>query len=165
MLTPAGPKVLEFNCRFGDPETQPLMARYKGDLLDALWRTASGTLDGASIEFKDEVACCVVMCSEGYPGSYAKGKAITGLEEVESNTNVVVFQAGTDCTNGELTTSGGRVLGVTAVANSLEEARTIANTACNHIHFDGAFWRNDIGCRKNASNIDSPTACDSFSDA
>jgi len=164
MLTHAGPKVLEFNCRFGDPETQPLMARFKGDLLDVLWRTASGTLDGASIEFEDDVACCVVMCSEGYPGTYAKGQVITGLEEAESNKNVVVFQAGTHCDHGKLTTSGGRVLGVTAVAGTLEEARATANNACDQIHFDGAFWRSDIGCRKNASDIDSPTACDSFSD-
>ncbi len=112
MLTPAGPKVLEFNCRFGDPETQPLMTRFKGDLLDVLWRTASGTLDEASIEFEDNVACCVVMCSEGYPGSYVKGQVITGIDTAESSNQVVVFQAGTDCSGVELTTSGGRVLGV-----------------------------------------------------
>lgn len=147
MLTTAGPKVLEFNCRFGDPETQPLMVRFKGDLLDVLWRTAAGTLDDASIEFDDNVACCVVMCSDGYPGSYVKGQVITGMETAESSDNVVVFQAGTNCSRGELTTSGGRVLGVTAMADSLEEARQIANEACGEIHFNGAFWRNDIGCR------------------
>ena len=147
MLTPAGPKVLEFNCRFGDPETQPLMTRFKGDLLDVLWRTASGTLDEASIEFEDSVSCCVVMCSEGYPGSYVKGQVITGIDTAESSNQVVVFQAGTDCSGGELTTSGGRVLGVTATADSLQEARQIANEACGEIHFTGAFWRNDIGCR------------------
>lgn len=148
MLTTAGPKVLEFNCRFGDPETQPLMIRFNGDLLDALWRTATGTLDGASIEFDDDVACCVVMCSEGYPNSYAKGQVITGIETAEADNSVVVFQAGTDCSDGELKTSGGRVLGVTATADSLEESRTIANKACGEIHFNGAFWRSDIGCRE-----------------
>lgn len=148
MLTPAGPKVLEFNCRFGDPETQPLMARFKGDLVDVLWRTAAGTLDGASIEFDTNVACCVVMCSEGYPGSYEKGQLITGIDSAETLENVVVFQAGTDCSSGELKTSGGRVLGVTALSDSLEESRQIANQACGEIHFNGAFWRSDIGCRE-----------------
>lgn len=148
MLTPAGPKVLEFNCRFGDPETQPLMARFKGDLVDVLWRTAAGTLDGASIEFDNNVACCVVMCSAGYPGSYEKGQLITGIDSAEAIENVVVFQAGTDCSGGELSTSGGRVLGVTAMSDSLEESRLTANQACGEIHFNGAFWRSDIGCRR-----------------
>jgi phosphoribosylamine--glycine ligase len=154
MLTTAGPKVLEFNCRFGDPETQPLMVRFKGDLLDALWRTATGTLEGASIEFEDDVACCVVMCSEGYPSSYEKGQVITGIESAEASDNVVVFQAGTDCSDGVLKTSGGRVLGVTATSGSLEESRAIANRACEKIHFNGAFWRSDIGCRElNCPNV------------
>lgn len=164
MLTPAGPKVLEFNCRFGDPETQPLMARFKGDFLDVLWRTSVGTLDEASIAFEEDVACCVVMCSEGYPGSYAKGQQITGIQEAENLGNVIVFHAGTNGTEGELTTSGGRVLGVTAIAKSLEEARTVANTACEQIHFQGAFWRSDIGCRKNVNNCSQSTTCDFVSD-
>jgi phosphoribosylamine--glycine ligase len=147
MLTPAGPKVLEFNCRFGDPETQPLMARFKGDLVDVLWRTAAGDLDGAKISFEDTVANCVVMCSEGYPGSYKKNLAITGIEDAESEEGVVVFHAGTDCTRGGLHTSGGRVLGVTATAKDLDSARTKANAACDKITFPGAFWRTDIGCR------------------
>ena len=146
MLTPAGPKVLEFNCRFGDPETQPLMARLEGDLVDILWRTAAGTLDGASISFNDVTTCCVVMCSEGYPGSYAKGKSISGIESVE-NDNLIVFHAGTKVTDDGIMTAGGRVLGVTAIANSLEEAKTQATDACSSIQFDGAFWRKDIGCR------------------
>jgi phosphoribosylamine--glycine ligase len=148
MLTPGGPKVLEFNCRFGDPETQPLMARLNGDLLDILWRTANGTLDDASIAFDENVACCVVMCSEGYPGSYEKGNVITGIEKAESLGDVVIFQAGTDCTGEHLETSGGRVLGVTALSPCLADSRELANNACKEIHFDGAFWRNDIGCRK-----------------
>ena len=157
MLTPAGPKVLEFNCRFGDPETQPLMARFNGDLVDVLWRTASGELDGAEFSFDDNVANCVVMCSEGYPGSYEKNKSITGIEEAESNEDILVFQAGTKCTPGGLVTSGGRVLGVTALASDLETARQRANAACEQIHFDGAFWRSDIGCR----STNAKTTCDS----
>jgi phosphoribosylamine--glycine ligase len=163
MLTSAGPKVLEFNCRFGDPETQPLMARFKGDFLDVLWRTAAGTLDGAKIEFEDNVACCVVMCSDGYPGTYKKGQAITGIDSAESSDNVVVYQAGTDCSGGELTTSGGRVLGVTAMADTLQEARLLANRACGEIHFNGAFWRSDIGCRNNSDNSNTTTTCDTVS--
>jgi len=146
MLTPAGPKVLEFNCRFGDPETQPLMTRLNGDLVDILWRTAAGTLDGASISFDDNVACCVVMCSEGYPGAYEKGKLITGIEDVQSS-QLVVFQAGTDGSSGDILSAGGRVLGVTAIAEDLETARANATAACEHILFEGAFWRKDIGCR------------------
>jgi len=146
MITNNGPKVIEFNCRFGDPETQPLMARLNGDLVDILWRTAAGTLDGASLTFDDVTTCCVVMCSEGYPGSYAKGKAITGIDSVERD-NLIVFHAGTKVTDDGLETSGGRVLGVTAIADSLDEAKTQATDACSSIHFDGAFWRKDIGCR------------------
>ena len=146
MLTPAGPKVLEFNCRFGDPETQPLMARLEGDLVDILWRTAAGTLDGASISFNDVTACCVVMCSEGYPCSYTKGKSISGIETVENN-NLIVFHAGTKVTDDGIMTAGGRVLGVTAIANSLEEAKKQATDACSSIQFEGAFWRKDIGNR------------------
>jgi phosphoribosylamine--glycine ligase len=152
MLTPAGPKVLEFNCRFGDPETQPLMARLRGDLVDILWRTAAGELDGCEIEFDENIANCVVMCSEGYPSSYEKGWLISGIEEAESDDGIIVFHAGTDCSSGELKTSGGRVLGVTALANDLESARKNANAACKKIHFEGAFWRSDIGCRVKPSN-------------
>ncbi|MBT5409705.1 MAG: phosphoribosylamine--glycine ligase [Phycisphaerae bacterium] len=157
MLTPAGPKVLEFNCRFGDPETQPLMARLQGDLIDILWRTATRTLDGAEIDFSDDIACCVVMCSEGYPGNYSKGQTITGIEKIESD-DLLVFQAGTHCTGGTLTTSGGRVLGVTALSNSLESARVKANAACEQIRFNGAFWRSDIGCRANTTDSSATTA-------
>ncbi|MDP6692705.1 MAG: phosphoribosylamine--glycine ligase [Phycisphaerales bacterium] len=147
MLTPSGPKVLEFNCRFGDPETQPLMVRLQGDLLDILWRTASGELSNAEISFDDSIACCVVMCSEGYPRSYEKGKVIKGIGEAELTDGVVVFHAGTNLSNNELTTSGGRVLGVTAQASDLETAKNLANDACEKISFDGAFWRKDIGSR------------------
>jgi phosphoribosylamine--glycine ligase len=152
MLTPAGPKVLEFNCRFGDPECQPLMTRLKGDLVEICWTTAAGGLAHVELDFDDRVACCVVMCSAGYPGSYEKGKVITGIDETESiggaNEHVRVFHAGTTRNRkGELVTSGGRVLGVTALADDLLAARDLANAACEKIHFDGAFWRRDIGDR------------------
>lgn len=150
MLTAAGPKVLEFNCRFGDPECQPLMTRLKGDLVELLWSTAAGSLSEVEMDFEDDVACCVVMCSEGYPGSYEKGQPITGIEEAEASAEgaIKVFHAGTrlDEKNG-LVTDGGRVLGVTARASTITEARELANAACRCIKFPGAFWREDIGCR------------------
>ncbi|MCH8259768.1 MAG: phosphoribosylamine--glycine ligase [Planctomycetes bacterium] len=152
MLTPAGPKVLEFNCRFGDPECQPIMARLKTDLFEILWATCTGTLDDVLIEFDPRTACCVVMCAEGYPGPYDKGKPITGIEDAEAlgdeNQQVIVFHSGTRHDNeGQLVTNGGRVLGVTALADDLQAARDLANAACRCIHFDGAFYRRDIGDR------------------
>ncbi|MCH2145410.1 MAG: phosphoribosylamine--glycine ligase [Phycisphaerales bacterium] len=148
MLTPAGPKVLEFNVRFGDPECQPLMMRLEGDLLEILWRTAAGTLDEASFSFKPKTACTVVMCAEGYPGSYHKGMTISGMEAAAALEDVVVFQAGTRLgPDGTVTSNGGRVLGVTALADDLRAARDRANEACGLIEFDGAFFRHDIGER------------------
>jgi len=148
MLTPGGPKVLEFNCRFGDPECQPLMMRLQGDLIEILWATAAGSLDQIEIDFDPRVACCVVMCSAGYPGEYKKGKIITGIEEAESLGDVKVFHAGTSRDGlGNLITNGGRVLGVTALGDDLQAARDLANAACERIHFEGAFWRKDIGDR------------------
>ena len=152
MLTPGGPKVLEFNCRFGDPECQPLMARLKGDLIEILWATSTGALGDMDIEFDDRVACCVVMCSEGYPGPYEKGRVITGIEDAEALSDasgeVRVFHAGTKRNDdGDTVTNGGRVLGVTALAADLTAARDLANRACEKIHFRGAFYRRDIGDR------------------
>ncbi len=152
MLTPAGPKVLEFNCRFGDPECQSIMARLKTDLFEILWATCAGTLDDVLIEFDPRTACCVVMCAEGYPGPYDKGKPITGIEDAEAlgddTQQVIVFHSGTRHDNdGQLVTNGGRVLGVTALADDLQAARDLANAACRCIHFDGAFYRRDIGDR------------------
>ncbi len=152
MLTPGGPKVLEFNCRFGDPECQPLMMRLRGDLVEILWATAAGILDQVDFDFDPRVAVCVVMCSAGYPGQYEKGKAITGIEEAEALSGdtgeIVVFHAGTTTNQtGQLVTNGGRVLGVTALADDLHSARDLANAACERIHFEGAFWRRDIGDR------------------
>jgi phosphoribosylamine--glycine ligase len=149
MLTPGGPKVLEFNCRFGDPECQPLMARLKGDLIQILWATASGGLDEVEVDFDPRVACCIVMCSAGYPGKYEKGKIITGIEDAEAmSEDVTVFHAGTARdASGNIVTNGGRVLGVTALGDDLQAARDLANAACEKIHFEGAFWRKDIGDR------------------
>lgn len=151
MLTPAGPKVLEFNCRFGDPECQPLMTRLQGDLVDICWATAAGSLDSVSMSFDPRVACCVVLCSEGYPGSCSTGHVITGIEDAErlggADESVQVFHAGTTCRDGDLVTSGGRVLGVTALSSTLSSARDLANEACGKITFDGSFHRHDIGDR------------------
>ena len=153
MLTTTGPKVLEYNCRFGDPECQPLMARLEGDLLDVLWSTAAGRLDDLETGLTSDprTACCVVMCSEGYPGEIRKGIPISGLAEAEAqageNEEVVVFHAGTAPNDDELLTSGGRVLGVTALAADLARAQDLANRAADQIEFSGAFFRRDIGQR------------------
>jgi len=147
MLTPGGPKVLEFNCRFGDPECQPLMARLQGDLVDILWRTAAGTLVDADISFDPRHACCVVLCSEGYPGSVEKGRSIEGVDGLDAE-DLHVFHAGTTINHeGRLVATGGRVLGVTALADSVDAARTKANAACSTIELPGGFFRSDIGCR------------------
>jgi len=147
MLTPGGPKVLEFNCRFGDPECQPLMARLQGDLVDILWRCSVGTLVDADIDFDPRCACCVVLCSEGYPGSYEKGRPISGLDGIEDD-NLIIFHAGSTINHeGVLVNTGGRVLGITALAESLDEARQRANGACEAATLSGSFYRSDIGCR------------------
>ena len=151
MLTPGGPKVLEFNCRFGDPECQPLMARFQGDLVDTLWRTATGTLVDADIAFDARHACCVVLCSEGYPGSYEKGRPIHGTDDIASD-DLILFHAGTTRdASGALISSGGRVLSVTALDANLSDARQRANAALDAIHMPGGFYRRDIGHRINAA--------------
>lgn len=153
MLTPAGPRVIEFNCRFGDPECQALMARLKSDLIELLWATATGTLEHIdTIEFDQRTAACVVMCSGGYPDKYEKKKPITGLDKAAATDSgegeIVIFHAGTTIDHtGELVTNGGRVLGVTALADDLRSARDLANAACDRIHFSGSFFRRDIGDR------------------
>jgi len=146
ILTHAGPKVLEFNVRFGDPECQPLMARFQGDLAETLWRTGAGRLDDADIGWDPRVACCVVLASRGYPGKPETGHVIQGVEEAEALGEIHVFQAGTkrDRT-GNLVTAGGRVLGVTALGETLDEARELANRACETIQFEGKQYRRDIG--------------------
>lgn len=146
MLTPGGPKVLEFNVRFGDPECQPLMKRFKGDLVEVLWRTATGTLSEATLDWDRRTACCVVLASKGYPQSPETGGLITGIEEAEALGDVTVFYAGVAKGGaGKPVTAGGRVLGVTALGDDLDAARELANQACEAIHFDGMQWRRDIG--------------------
>ncbi len=148
MLTPAGPKVLEFNTRFGDPETQPMMVRLQGDLLELLWGTAAGELDEVEYGFDERSACCVCVCSGGYPGPIVKGKVISGLRDAAAVPGVTLFHAGTSAApNGDVVTSGGRVMGVTALGASLADAQRAANQAASLIQFDGAFYRRDIGHR------------------
>jgi phosphoribosylamine--glycine ligase len=150
MLTPAGPKVLEFNTRFGDPETQPIMARLKGDMVELCWATASGQLAEVDLSFDSRAACCVVVCSKGYPGDYPKGLEIEGIDEARAierqpGEDVVVFHAGTARKDGKVVTAGGRVLGVTALAATGARAAELAREAASKIRFAGAFFRRDIG--------------------
>ncbi|MEX1015711.1 MAG: phosphoribosylamine--glycine ligase [Phycisphaeraceae bacterium] len=147
MLTAGGPKVLEYNTRFGDPECQPLMMRLKGDLYELMAATCQGRLDEVQFDWDKRVACCVVMCSGGYPGKYETGIPITGIEDAESDPDVKVFHAGTKLVKGQLVTAGGRVLNVTAMGKTLQEAQQKANAACDKIHFRGGFFRRDIGSR------------------
>jgi phosphoribosylamine--glycine ligase len=150
MLTAGGPKVLEFNCRFGDPECQPLMVRMKGDLLEALLGVAapsSRAMERVDLTWDERVACCVVVCSGGYPGPYEKGLPITGIADAEADPDVTVFHAGTSKQDGETVTAGGRVLNVCALGGDLAEARDKANAAAAKIAFEGAFFRHDIGDR------------------
>jgi phosphoribosylamine---glycine ligase len=148
MLTAGGPKVIEFNCRFGDPECQPLMLRLRGDLLEAMIATCEGRLDEVDLTWDERCCCCVVMASGGYPGDYQKGKVITGIDAAEEQPDVVVFHAGTTRNrDGQLVTAGGRVLNVCALGGTLKEAQQKANAACERIQFDGSFFRRDIGFR------------------
>ena len=148
MLTAEGPKVLEFNCRWGDPETQVLVRRLGSDLLDLLDATVAGTLGLQDPQWSDSSAACVILASGGYPGHYEKGKAIRGLDQASSLPDVAVFHAGTQPgPGGEIFTSGGRVLGVTATGLTLAQARARAYEAADKISFDGLQRRNDIGAR------------------
>ena len=144
MITAGGPRVLEFNVRFGDPETQPILMRLKSDLLQVMLAVCDGTLDQVSLEWDPRPTVCVVMASGGYPGSYEKDKKITGLKDAEQLDDVVVFHAGTAAKNGALVTSGGRVLGVTAIGQTIADAKTRAYQAVDKIKFDGAYCRRDI---------------------
>ncbi|HWQ31754.1 MAG TPA: phosphoribosylamine--glycine ligase [Blastocatellia bacterium] len=148
MLTDAGPQVLEYNVRFGDPETQAILRRMDSDLAEMMMAVAQGGLDRIRPQWSGDAATCVVMASGGYPGSYETGKEITGLSEAEEVENVVVFHAGTKLTpEGSIVTAGGRVLGVTARAATLQEATARAYEAVSRIHFDDAHYRRDIGGR------------------
>ncbi len=148
MLTADGPKVLEFNVRFGDPETQAVLPRLESDLAVLLEATVDGQLGDLELSWRPEAAVCVVMASGGYPGAYEKGKPITGLQDAASMPNVAVFHAGTSSgEQGAVLTQGGRVLGVTAWANDIGAAQARAYEAVRKIHFDAAHFRSDIAAR------------------
>ncbi len=148
MLTPDGPKVIEYNCRFGDPETQVVLPLLQSDLLKIMLATTNGTLDQTDVVFSDGAAACVVLASGGYPLSYEKGKPITGLENGQlPGGEATVYHAGTAIKDGVLVTAGGRVLGVTATAPTLPEALKKAYAASDSIHFEKLHKRSDIGAR------------------
>lgn len=147
MLTEEGPKVLEFNCRFGDPETQPILMRMKSDLVPILEAAVDGRLEGVRIDWDLRSAVCVVMTSKGYPEAYEKGKEILGLEETSKMVGVVVFHAGTALKDNKIVTAGGRVLGVTTVGKDIREAVDRAYKAVEKITWDGAHYRKDIGAK------------------
>jgi phosphoribosylamine--glycine ligase len=145
MLTKNGPRVLEFNCRFGDPETQVLMPRLQTDLVDLLEATITEQLASATVQWDTRPAVCIVMASGGYPGHYEVGKTIAGLEHLDRKDDVIVFHAGTRMDENRILTSGGRVLGVTAVGDTLSAAKERAYDALDKIEFDGSYFRRDIG--------------------
>ncbi|MBQ1598979.1 MAG: phosphoribosylamine--glycine ligase [Lachnospiraceae bacterium] len=147
MLTPEGPKVLEYNARFGDPEAQVVLPRMKNDILDVMEHCVDGTLDQIKVEFEDNAAVCVVLASDGYPVAYDKGLPITGLEDPRfDNDRFYCFHAGTKADeDGRIVTNGGRVLGITAVADDLKSARAKAYEATEWISFDNKYMRHDIG--------------------
>ncbi|MCA9482393.1 MAG: phosphoribosylamine--glycine ligase [Nitrospina sp.] len=147
MITDAGPRVLEFNARMGDPETQPLMVRMRSDLVPLMEACIDGTLDGCEIGWDPGASVCVVMASGGYPDSYEKGKPITGIENAQAVEGVTVFHAGTKRQDGQVVTSGGRVLGVTALAPDVPSAIEKAYSAVEKIHWEGVHFRRDIGRR------------------
>ena len=144
MITAGGPKVLEFNVRFGDPETQPILMRMQSDLLEAMLAVCEGKLDKVTLKWDPRPAVCVVMASGGYPDGYEKGKVITGIEDAEKLGEVKVFHAGTKMQDGALVNSGGRVLGVTAVGATVAEAQKRAYAAVDCIEWEGAYYRKDI---------------------
>ena len=147
MLTENGPRVLEFNARFGDPETQVYLTRLENDLVELLEASVSGTLDKHELKWSATASVCVVMASGGYPGSYAKGKVISGLEAANVLPQTKVFHAGTARAGDQIVTSGGRVLGVTALGKDLRAAQAAAYAAVEKIHFDGAQFRRDIAVK------------------
>lgn len=144
ILTKQGPKLLEYNVRFGDPETQVLMARFSGDLYQVLLACSTGTLDPAAITFRKEAAVCVVMATKGYPGAYEKGSVIRGLDRADAIPGVTVFHAGTDQEDGDFIATGGRVLGVTAIGATISEAKERAYQAVDTIDWPQGFCRRDI---------------------
>jgi phosphoribosylamine--glycine ligase len=152
MITPNGPRVLEFNCRFGDPETQVILPRLKSDLIELLEATIDGTLDRATIEWDERAAVTVVLASGGYPNKYETGKPITGLETACPQ-GVQIFHAGTRRENGKIVTAGGRVLAVTALGETVAAARTLAYEAVSQIDFEGCHYRRDIALGAVAAKV------------
>ena len=147
MMTPRGPMVLEFNCRFGDPETQPILMRLESDLVDAFEASVEGRVSDGEFKWSSDATCCVVLASGGYPGEFEKGKPIAGLEDAGKVPGAKVFHAGTTKKDGQIVTAGGRVLGVTARGATLEEAVERAYEACGRIRFEGMHYRRDIAAR------------------
>jgi len=145
MLTKDGPKVLEYNCRLGDPETQAILARVDFDLAEVLSDVAKGKLQPEKLKWKPGASACVVLASAGYPGKFESGKEIRGLEEAAKLSDVKVLHAGTKRDGSRIVTNGGRVLGVTAVGDSIDAALRKAYEAAGKIHFDGMHYRRDIG--------------------
>ena len=147
MIGRNGPQVVEFNCRFGDPETEAVLPRLAGDLIPVLQACIDGTLSDSMIRVRPEACATVVMASGGYPGNYAKGLPITGLDKAATHPDVVVFHAGTTLRNGAVVTAGGRVLAVTALGKDMQTAVAQAYKGVNDIHFEGAHHRKDIARR------------------
>jgi len=147
MIEESGPRLIEYNCRFGDPECQPLMMRLRSDALDMLLASAEGKLDTIELEWTNEAALTVVMAAEGYPGSYEKGSEIGGIDDAESIDGVVVFHAGTKADGDRITANGGRVLGVTALGKTVKKAQKVAYEAVDKIDWPQGFCRRDIGWR------------------
>jgi phosphoribosylamine--glycine ligase len=147
MVTQEGPKVLEFNVRFGDPETQAILPRLKDDLVQVMLAAIDGQLKNKRLHWLRDNCVCVVVSSKGYPGDYEKGKEITGLDEFKNKKDVFVFHAGTKLSDGKVLTSGGRVLGVTALGKNIQEAINKSYEAIKKIRFDGMHFRRDIGAR------------------
>ena len=145
MLTPEGPRVLEYNARFGDPEAQVVLPRMKNDIVDVFEACIDGTLDQIDLQFEDNACVCVVLASAGYPVKYEKGLEIRGLEKFQGRDDCFVFHAGTAFKDGKIVTNGGRVLGVTAKGKTLKEARANAYEAVKWVDFDNKYCRNDIG--------------------
>jgi len=147
VLTEEGPKVLEFNARFGDPETQVVLPRLKTDLVDILNAVIDGSLHKINIEWEDNAAVCVVVASGGYPGKYQKGKVISGLERLENMKGIIVFHAGTKFQDGKIITSGGRVLGITSWDNTISKAKEKAYEGVEKIYFEDMYYRKDIAAK------------------
>ncbi len=151
MLTPAGPKVLEFNVRFGDPECQAVLPRMKCDFAELCWRTATGSLDELSLEWDKRHSCCVVLAQDGYPGESKKGAVIEGIDEVERDGAIVFHASSKRNEAGKIVSGGGRVMSVVALGDTLDEARERANAAADKIRFEGKVFRRDIGAKAAAT--------------